>query len=521
MNARSLLMLLLALPAGCGPGERLAPASAVDTVVADLPFTDSAFAVWIRGNDGPTPGDVLVAGQRSRLVAWTVVSGRTKGARAGGARDVDAARLRWRSLAPDVIAVDSAGRVHALRPGAGFVEAAAYLPGSPAPIAVDSMPFRVLAADPFASAPRFAEVSTAHSADAQQTCGITAEGGVACLLPLPLVQQFSDAGNAGPRALAAPAGARFHGVATGAWHVCALDAGGRAFCWGANAWGELGNGSERDTAGAQPVATVERFTRLSAGRSHTCGVTAAGEVLCWGLGLQGSRAPGADRCTIRVERRPHRPEPMATPCARTPRRVPLPGPARDVAAGDDHTCALGTDGEMYCWGGVYDNGFDSPAPRRIGPPGTRLVQLASGSRHVCGLDDGGTVYCWGRNWMGQLGAASGKEGSRRLARVPGVSPLRHVTAGDEHTCGIARSGDAAFCWGNAGDGQLGGGTVDEAGVTRVAGGLEWASLAAGHGHTCGVTSAGALYCWGSGLAFRREPGNFHEQPEPFAVSGWR
>jgi alpha-tubulin suppressor-like RCC1 family protein len=251
-------------------------------------------------------------------------------------------------------------------------------------------------------------------------------------------------------------------------------------------------------------------------------VTVEGGVLCWGLALGGGLGAAAvDQCTVLVETVPHRPEPRPAPCARVPRPVPLPGPVVDVAAGGGHNCALTADGALYCWGDVYSNGFRSATPRRIEPRDVRLTRMAGGDQHVCGLDADGAVYCWGRNWNGQLGTGVSRAGARRLVRVPGVPPLRALTAGVEHTCGIARTGEA-YCWGENWSAQLGGGTWHGEGeVTRVAGDLAWSTLAAGAGHTCGVTSTGALYCWGSGTAFRLEPGGFHEQPEPFAVSGWR
>lgn len=140
---------------------------------------------------------------------------------------------------------------------------------------------------------------------------------------------------------------------------------------------------------------------------------------------------------------------------------------------------------------------------------------------MCGLDAGGALFCWGRNWRGQIGTGD-QEGARRLVRVDGLPPLREVTAGAEHTCAVAAAG-GAYCWGWNWDGQLGGGGHfrPEPGKVPVAGEHPWLTLAAGTSHTCGVTTRGALYCWGSGLAFRYAPGGYHDQPEPFPVSGWR
>jgi alpha-tubulin suppressor-like RCC1 family protein len=241
------------------------------------------------------------------------------------------------------------------------------------------------------------------------------------------------------------------------------------------------------------------------------------------LGTNNALGPaGTDRCTILVERRPHHPEPQPTPCARTPRAVPLPDPAIDVAVGDDHTCALTTRHELFCWGWVYNIDFAATRPKRIADGGARLVEIASGSRHVCGLDTVGRAYCWGRNWDGQVGTAAPREGSAELTPVSGAPPLRRIAGGDDHTCGIAEDG-RAFCWGSGFEGQLGGVVPlhDADRPTLVAGDHVWRTIAAGFNHTCATTVGGSLYCWGSGLGFRSEPGSYHEQPEPFLVAGWR
>src|SRR5215210_3315718 len=80
-------------------------------------------------------------------------------------------------------------------------------------------------------------------------------------------------------------------VSLGAEHGCGLAAGGRAYCWGSNRLGQLGNdGVESvapDAGSAVAVATSELFTAISAGANHTCALTRHGEAYCWGLNLTG------------------------------------------------------------------------------------------------------------------------------------------------------------------------------------------------------------------------------------------
>jgi alpha-tubulin suppressor-like RCC1 family protein len=43
-------------------------------------------------------------------------------------------------------------------------------------------------------------------------------------------------------------------VTTGAMHTCAISNGRRAYCWGANNWGQLGTGNTNSSLLPVPVA---------------------------------------------------------------------------------------------------------------------------------------------------------------------------------------------------------------------------------------------------------------------------
>lgn len=77
---------------------------------------------------------------------------------------------------------------------------------------------------------------------------------------------------------------RFRRLSTGiaGYHNCALASDGAAFCWGANADGQLGDGSTTDRASPVAVTGGLKFVAISAGRFHTCAVTVDDVVWCWG-----------------------------------------------------------------------------------------------------------------------------------------------------------------------------------------------------------------------------------------------
>ena len=113
-------------------------------------------------------------------------------------------------------------------------------------------------------------------------------------------------------------------LALGDRHGCAL-AEGRLHCWGANARGQLGDGTREDRS--RPVA-VSRLPgppgALAAGGDRTC-VSVAGGARCWGATLGGDR---------------ERPGPVAG----------LRGDVALLAVGVDHACAALARGGVRCWG---------------------------------------------------------------------------------------------------------------------------------------------------------------------------
>ena len=162
---------------------------------------------------------------------------------------------------------------------------------------------------------------------------------------------------------------------------------------------------------------------------------------------------------------PHRPvtrAEMATFLARALGLIASPPPLLpDVAAGDIHTCAIGTDATIVCWG---DNTFGQADP----PEGT-FKAVEAGAIHTCAISTDGTVTCWGDNSLGQADPPDGAFGD--------------VSAGWGHSCAVAVDG-AIACWGD-----------DIYGRTNAPAGT-YTAVTAGAAHSCAITADGAIACWG-------------------------
>jgi alpha-tubulin suppressor-like RCC1 family protein len=103
--------------------------------------------------------------------------------------------------------------------------------------------------------------------------------------------------------LSDPDDPRFPVLAVGGLHICGLVAGGQAFCWGRHEEGQLGIKRPVWRRMVNPnlqndPAEVEgelRFVALAAGSAHTCGVTAEGRAYCWGVNVEGQLGDGTTK----------------------------------------------------------------------------------------------------------------------------------------------------------------------------------------------------------------------------------
>lgn len=100
-------------------------------------------------------------------------------------------------------------------------------------------------------------------------------GGALCIPAEPTTRVF------GVR-FSRPVRRRWRDIQSGAAHTCAINQGGRAFCWGTNFNGELGDGTIAQRTAQVAVSTTLTFKQVSTGRNHTCAVTTAGVAYCWG-----------------------------------------------------------------------------------------------------------------------------------------------------------------------------------------------------------------------------------------------
>ena len=115
-----------------------------------------------------------------------------------------------------------------------------------------------------------------------------------------------------------------------------------------------------------------------------------------------------------------------------------------VSAGNDHSLAVGSDGNAWAWGCNQDgplgnntanwHGDANPVPARVRDPanptdksiGLKATQVSGGFHHSLALGSDGNAYAWGWNDNGQLGDGTT---NTKSAPVPVALNLQLVITG--------------------------------------------------------------------------------------------
>ena len=197
-------------------------------------------------------------------------------------------------------------------------------------------------------------------------------------------------------------------ICTGMYYACALLTTGGVQCWGANNFGQLGDGtSVMRATPAYAVGLTSGVTDIACGGSTTCALQGTA-MKCWGSNYKGGLGDGTT----------------------TDRNVPQ--------------------GVQNMGGGVV---------------GISVSSLG----HTCSiLSPQMAVYCWGVNENGQLGDRFAftqdqfmqylwTPGSGNVKVIPTGSTVSKVLATWSNTCVVAN--DAVYCWGSNTAGQMGDNTT--------------------------------------------------------------
>jgi len=289
-------------------------------------------------------------------------------------------------------------------------------------------------------------------------------------------------------------------AAGGGRHACAAPVAGQVYCWGNNSNAQATGDPSTVLNQADPVAVMGvtgEYVQVVAGDSHSCAVQKSGGVICWGGNNSGECGNGS----------------TSTKAAATT-VAGLTISVTKIATFRRHTCAVLGNGSVQCWGlnsygqlgtGDYNQRSTATTPNSL-RAGVSVVDVAAGNDHNCALYQDGVVQCIGQNDTGQIGQGVNTHSYTVYTTVP-LGAASAISAGNDFTCAIYNSQSGVACWGEGSAGQLGNGAFADSSSPVAVVGLSGTivGITAGDTFACALNSAGAVYCWGSNAS--RQLGN--------------
>ena len=337
-------------------------------------------------------------------------------------------------------------------------------------------------------------------------------------------------------------------ISSGSGTTCVIASDDLLYCWGANAYGKIGDGTKVDSnipvavnmAGALNGKT---FKAISVGMMHSCALANDDKPYCWGNGPLGAGVTGGSSLPLPVYTYSNPTESLVVEkfsmsedtiyvtldngniyilksdgsvvAFSDERAGILDGRVlKDIAVGSTGACAIAEDNNLgYCWGSENilgdGTGEASGIPVLIDASGVlsgkTFKKIMVGYEYGCAIASDDLIYCWGYNTAGVLGDGSNTDSYSPVAvvRAGGLSgkTFSSFAAGYQHACALA-SDEEVYCWGQNTDGQLGDGTNTDSnipvGINRSGSlnGKNIQSIYAGTNHNCLLNVDNSLFCWG-------------------------
>ena len=278
-------------------------------------------------------------------------------------------------------------------------------------------------------------------------------------------------------------------VAGGGAHSLALLANGTVMAWGANDFGQLGDGTTNLASTPVEVLGLTGVTAIAAGEDHSLALLSNGTVMAWGDNESGQLGNGG------------------VTESEVPVQVKGLTGVTAISASGNHSLALLSNGTVMAWGenedGELGNGNHTDAHQPVAVKSlTGVTAIAAGGNFSLALTNKETVEAWGSDVDGQLAdsAVSEAGGSDVPVAAEGLSGVRAIAAGNSHALATLSDGTVRG-WGENSHGQLGNGMVKAIQETPVqATGLSGVrTISAGTMDSFALLNSGIVMAFGTNL----------------------
>lgn len=299
-------------------------------------------------------------------------------------------------------------------------------------------------------------------------------------------------------------------AAGNAWSM-AIDKNGRAWAWGNGGDGRLGNNST--VSALTPVSVrgaVKTFCHIAAGNAHSAAIDKYGIVWSWGFNNSGQLGNGANTSQL------------------TP--VSLAGVRKTfckISLSNGQTLAIDKYGKVWGWGFnanalLGDNSVTARnTPVSLGGESKIFCEIAAGNQHALAIDKNGKTWAWGPINGGGLGANIFAFISTPKAIVLGATKtFCEISIGTTFSTAIDQY-KRVWAWGTNAAGQVG----DNSTTTRytpvsVLGALKsFCKIFSGPGHSLAIDKNGRVWAWGQNGSGRLGDNSTTGRLTPVSVVG--
>ena len=269
----------------------------------------------------------------------------------------------------------------------------------------------------------------------------------------------------------------------------AIKSSGQLWVWGSNSCGQLGDGTQTNRCSpVREICSATDWCQIGVGNCHMAAVKTSGQLWAWGQ--NNNVCPFIGDGTTESKCSPVREFCSATDW-------------HQVGAGGCHTVAIKISGELWAWGRNSCGQLgDGTATTRCSPvreicSATDWCQVSAGNYHTAAIKTSGELWSWGAGASGRLGVGTTVDRLSPAREICSETDWCQVSAGVSSTVAIKTSGEL-WTWGRNLCGVLGDGTtVDKCSPVReISSSTDWCQVSVAQAHGAAIKTTGQLWSWG-------------------------
>jgi alpha-tubulin suppressor-like RCC1 family protein len=266
----------------------------------------------------------------------------------------------------------------------------------------------------------------------------------------------------------------------------AIDLRGRAWGWGTNDGGRIGdNTTSTRLTPVSVLGAVKTFCEISIAQSTTLGLDKNGQLWAWGTGTNGQL--GNNNVVTN----------FSTP-------ISVSGTKKTfckIGGGVTASYAVDRYGKLWSWGYQFYGELGNNFPITWSPISVTAARtfskIAIGTDHGISIDRNGRVFGWGRNQYGEIGDNTLVSKRSPVSILGANKTFCKISSGFGYNLAIDKNG-RVWGWGFNNNGQVGNNSTVSVGTpVSILGSIKtFCEIATGDSHSLGITNGGRAWSWG-------------------------